>query len=201
MKRFSLIAASFIFTAIFTASAFGQAPAASNVRIVVINTAAFDTKEGITKYTSAMNTLEKEFAPAQTELQALATSYQTKVTAFQNEQKNAANSTVPINASSLQAKGEEIKNLELQIKRKQEDGKAKFESRQTAAMGPVLRDIGKAMDEFAKQKGYDLILDATKLEGAGLILAVVPVKVDVTKEFITFYNARPPGTATATNPK
>ena len=201
MKRFSLIAVSFIFTAVFTVSAFGQAPAASNVRIVVINTAAFDTKEGITKYTNAMNALEKEFAPAQTQLQTLATTYQSKVTAFQNEQKSAGNSTVPINASSLQAKGEEIKTLELQIKRMQEDGKVKFESRQAAVMGPVLRDIGKAMDDFAKQKGYDLILDATKLEGAGLILAVVPVKVDVTKEFITFYNARPAGTAAATVPK
>ncbi len=201
MKRFSLIAVCLIFTAIFTASAFGQAPAASNIKIVVINTAAFDTKEGITKYTNAMNALEREFAPAQTQLQTLATTYQSKVTAFQNEQKSAGNSTVPINASSLQAKGEEIKTLELQIKRMQEDGKVKFESRQTAVMGPVLRDIGKAMDDFAKQKGYDLILDATKLEGAGLILAVVPVKVDVTKEFITFYNARPAGTATATTPK
>lgn len=201
MKRFSLIAVCLIFTAIFTASAFGQAPAASNIKIVVINTAAFDTKEGITKYTNAMNTLEREFAPAQTELQTLATRYQNLGNEIQNLQKNAGNSAVPINTSTLQAKGEEFKTLELQLKRKQEDGKVKFESRQTAVMGPVLRDIGKAMDDFAKQKGYDLILDATKLEGAGLILAVVPVKVDVTKEFITFYNARPAGTATATTPK
>jgi len=201
MKRFSLIAASFIFTAIFTASAFGQAPASPNVRIVVINTAAFDTKEGITKYTNAMNALEKEFAPAQTELQTLAKRYQDLGAEIQKIQASAANSAVPIGTSTLQAKGEEFKNLELQIKRKQEDGKVKFESRQAAIMGPVLRDIGKAMDDFAKQKGYDLILDATKLEGAGLILAVVPVKVDVTKEFITFYNARPAGTAAATVPK
>ena len=57
------------------------------------------------------------------------------------------------------------------------------------------------MDEFAKQKGYALILDASKLEGAGLILAVDPAKVDVTKEFITFFNSRPAGTATTAAPK
>ncbi len=46
-----------------------------------------------------------------------------------------------------------------------------------------------------------LILDAAKLEGAGLILAVDLPKVDVTKDFITFYNARPATTATTATPR
>jgi len=62
--------------------------------------------------------------------------------------------------------------------------------------GIPLRNIA-----FAKQKGFGLILDGAKLEGAGLILAVDLTKVDVTKEFITFYNARPAGTASTTTPK
>jgi len=68
-------------------------------------------------------------------------------------------------------------------------------------MGPILQDIGRAMDDFAKQKGFALILDAAKLEGAGLILAVDLAKVDVTKEFITFFNARPATTATTAAPR
>jgi Skp family chaperone for outer membrane proteins len=209
MKRVSFIAVSFIFAAISAVSAFGQAavPAANTqpARIVVINTAAFDGKDGIVKYSNAMNALETEFKPAQTEIQGLATRYQTLATDIENARK-ASNPApgVPAKAPDptvLQAKVDEAQAIEVKIKRLQEDGKTKFEKRQQVVMGPVLQDIGKAMDEFAKQKGYALILDAAKLEGAGLILAVDLPKVDVTKDFITFFNARPASTATTATPR
>jgi outer membrane protein len=199
MKRFSFIAASFIFAAITAVTAFGQVPASQPAKIVVINTAAFDAKDGITKYSNAMTALENEFKPAQTEIQGLATRYQTLLTEIDNARKT--NPAVPIKPEAIQAKVDEAQGLEIQIKRKQEDGKTKFEKRQQQIMGPILQDIGKAMDDFAKQKGYALILDAAKLEGAGLILAVDLPKVDVTKDFITFYNARPATTATTTTPR
>ena len=200
MKRFSFIAASFIFAAMSAVSAQGQVPAAAApAKIVVINTAAFDAKDGITKYSTAMTALETEFRPAQTEIQGLVTRYQALATEIENARK--ANPAVPINQQSLQTKADEAQGLEIQIKRKQEDGKVKFEKRQQQVMGPILQDIGKAMDEFAKSKGYALILDAAKLEGAGLILAVDLPKVDVTKDFITFYNARPATTASAAAPR
>ena len=200
MKRVSLIAVSVIFAAISAVTAFGQVPAASQAgKIVVINTAAFDDKDGITKYSNAMNALEKEFQPAQTEITGMINRYQTLATEIENARK--ASPTVPINQASLQAKVDEAQGLEINIKRKQEDGKRKFETRQQQVLGPILTDIGKAMDDFAKQKGYALILDASKLDGAGLILAVGDAKIDVTKEFITFYNARPAATATTATPR
>lgn len=200
MKRVSFIAVSFVFAAISAVTAFGQVPAATQpAKIVVINTAAFDAKDGIVKYANAMTALETEFKPAQTEIQTMMTRYQTLATEIENARK--ANPAVPINQQSLQTKVDEAQNLEIQIKRKQEDGKAKFEKRQQQVLGPVLQDIGKAMDEFAKAKGYALILDAAKLEGAGLILAVDLPKVDVTKDFIVFYNARPATTATTATPR
>jgi Skp family chaperone for outer membrane proteins len=202
MKRVSFIAVSFVFAAISAVSAFGQAtvPAATTpAKIVVINTAAFDSKEGITKYANAMTALETEFKPAQTEIQTMVTRYQTLATEIENARK--ANPVVPINQQSLQTKVDEAQNLEINIKRKQEDGKVKFEKRQAQVLGPILQDIGKAMDDFAKAKGYALILDAAKLEGAGLILAVDLPKVDVTRDFITFYNARPATTATTAAPR
>ncbi len=61
-------------------------------------------------------------------------------------------------------------------------------------MGPVRQDIGNALQEFAKKNGYMMILDASKLDGAGLLLAF-DEKYDITKDFITFYNARPATTA------
>ncbi len=197
MKRLSFIAASFIFVAISAVSAFSQAAAQPQIR--VINTAAFDSKEGITKYSNAMTALETEFKPAQTEIQGLATRYQGLATEIENARKT--NPAVPVKPESLQAKVDEAQGIEVKIKRLQEDGKIKFEKRQQQVMGPILQDIGRAMDEFAKSKGYALILDASKLEGAGLILAVDIAKVDVTKEFITFYNARPATTASTAAPR
>ncbi len=205
MKRFSFIAASFIIAAISAVSAFGQgtvpaATAQQPAKIVVINTAQFDaTAGGITKYSTAMNALENEFKPAQTEIQTLASRYQTLLTEVENARK--ANPAVPIKPETVQVKVDEAQGLEIRIKRLQEDGKVKFEKRQQQLMGPILQDIGRAMDDFAKQKGFALILDAAKLEGAGLILAVDLAKVDVTKEFIIFYNARPATTATTAAPR
>ena len=70
MKRFSFIAASFIFAAIAAVSAFGQTPAqpATPFRMAVIDTGAFDAKDGITRYSTAMNALEAEFKPIQTKI-------------------------------------------------------------------------------------------------------------------------------------
>src|SRR5687768_13981832 len=194
MKRVSLIAVSFVFAAISVVSALGQVPAGQPAKIVVINTAAFEAKDGITRYSNAMTALETEFKPTQNEIQGMVTRYQALATEIENARK--ANAAVPINQQSLQTKVDEAQGLEIKIKRAQEDGKVRFERRQQAILGPILQDIGKALDEFGKQKGYAMILDASKLEGAGMILAVDLPKVDVTKEFITFYNARPATTAT-----
>ncbi|HVF29608.1 MAG TPA: OmpH family outer membrane protein [Pyrinomonadaceae bacterium] len=200
MRRFSFIAVAFLFAAISAVPGFGQVPAATTpAKIVVINTSAFDSKEGIVKYSNAMNALETEFKPAQTEIQTMMTRYQTLATEIENARK--ANPAVPINPSTIQTKVDEAQGLEINIKRKQEDGKVRFEKRQQQVLAPILQDIMKAMDDFAKQKGYALILDAAKLEGAGLILAVDLPKVDVTKDFITFYNARPATTASTATPR
>ena len=199
MKRFSFIAASFIFAAITAVSAFGQAPAAP-FRMAVIDTGAFDTKEGITRYSTAMNALEAEFKPLETEIQGMVTKYNTLGAEIKKFQDQAAAGT-PIDQKSAQAKVEEYQNLELAIKRKQEDAKARAARREPQVMGPIRTEIGKALQEFATQKGYALILDAAKLDGAGLILAFDAAKVDVTKDFITFFNARPATTATTTTPR
>ena len=199
MKTFRLIAASFFVAALFAVSAFAQATqpgTAAAPRIAVINTLAFDdSKGGITKYTNAMNTLENEFKPVNTELQTMVTRYQTLGTEIQNMQKNA-NPAVPMKPETVQAKVDEYGKMERDIKFKQEDAKARFESRRATVLGPVLQDIGKAIQEFSKQKGYALILDIAKLADADLILAL-DERADVTKDFITFYNARPAGTAAA----
>ena len=196
MKRISVFAALFAFAALFSVSASAQAAQPGAMpKIAVINTAAFDGKDGLTRYNNAMDGLEKEFAPVQTKIQGMVTRFTSLGEEIKKLQNQPAN--VPIDQKAAEAKVVEYQNLEKSIKREQEDAKASFDRRQQQVLGPVLQEIGKAMQDYANQKGYDLILDAAKLDNAGLILAFNPAKVDVTKDFITFFNSRPAGAASA----
>ncbi|MCA1625067.1 MAG: OmpH family outer membrane protein [Acidobacteria bacterium] len=202
MKTFRLIAASLFFAALFSTSSFAQtgATAAGTGKIVIINTAAFDDKAGISKYVSAMNTLETEFKPVDAELQKMNTDLQTLAKDIDAFRRQVADRKVPIDEKSANLKVEQAEKLQRDLKFKQEDAKARFERRQQALLSPVLQDIAKAMQDFAKSRGYSMILDAAKLDQAGIILAVGDDKADVTKEFITFYNARPATTASIAKP-
>lgn len=197
MKTFRLFVAASVFAALFAISAFAQVQPAG--KIGLINTLAFDdAKEGITKYVNAMNSLETEFKPDNTTLQTLGTRIQNLQKEIQDLQKKLQdpNNKVPIPEATVNAKAEEYDKLVREYKFKEEDAKARFQRREQAVLGPVQQDIGKALQEFAKQKGYTIILDVAKLGNAGLILAIGDDKADVTKEFIQFYNTRPAGTAT-----
>ncbi len=196
MKLFRLTVFIFIITAIFAVSVFAQTTQTG--KVAVINTSAFDNdKTGIIKYFNAMDSVDKEFATVTTQLQALATKSENlrkEIQTLQDQvQKNPA---VPIKPETVAAKVDEYEKLGREIKFKQEEAKASYDRRRQVVMGPVLLDIGKAMDEFAVQKGYALILDSSKLDQAGVILALNKT-ADVTDEFIKFYNARPAGSATA----
>ena len=206
MTTFRLITAAFFLTALFAASAFAQAAQAAPSKIVYINVQAFDGDDknagGITKYITVMNSLNNEFKPVQSDLDALVAKYQALGNEIKTLQTNAAkNPTVPINQASVQAKVDEYGKMERDIKFKQEDAKARYQSRYSTVVGPVMQDIMRSLQEFAKQKGYSMVLDAAKLDEAGIILAVGNDSADVTKDFITFYNARPAGTATTATPK
>lgn len=190
MKSVLLIAVSLL----FAASAFAQGTAPANVKF--INTEAFRVKDGITKYVNAVAALEKEFEAPRIEIRNLLTRHDTlakEVQALQDQIDKAPIAAKESLEKQLNAKVDEGRNLELQIKRKQEDGKNRFERREADVMNPIRQDIGNAMITFANQKGYAVIFDISKLTGA--ILVYDAAKADVTKDFIAYYNARP---ATAT---
>ncbi len=200
MKRFSFIAVCFIFTAIFAVSAFGQV-AGGKIGLVNVNAFA-DDKAGIGKFRNALAALDLEFKTLNEDLKKDSARLQTLATEIQSQQKlaNDPNNKVPINTQALQTKIEEAQTLEVQIKRKQEDGKARYERRYPQVVGPVFGDIIKALNEYAKKNGYAVILDGAKLEQAEILLGFDD-KYDVTSDFIVFYNARPATTATTATPK
>jgi outer membrane protein len=199
MRTFRLIAVNVVFAAIFAISAFAQTQPTQAGKIGLINTMAFDDdKAGITKYVAAFNTLDKEFEPVRVELQTMGTKYQALQKEIQGWQDIIQKGgKVPIPEAEVQKKVEEFEKLGRDIKFKQEDAKVRYERRELAVMGPIRQDIGKAIQEFGKKNGYVLILDVAKLDNAGLVLHL-DENADITKQFITFYNARPATTATVT---
>lgn len=189
----------------FAVSAFAQVPAATTTgpgKIGLVNVNAFgDEKAGITKFKNALASLEPEFKTLNDQINTKRTRYQTLAAEIQKDSQPAP-AGVPknTNQAALNAKVEEAQNLEIEIKRLAEDGKVKYEKRYSQVVGPVFNDIVKGLNDFAKQKGYAMILDGAKLEEAGILMGFDD-KYDVTKEFIVFYNARPAGTATTATPK
>jgi Skp family chaperone for outer membrane proteins len=197
MRRFNIAAASVVFAALFAVSAFAQTQPAASGKIGLVNTALFLEDKpgaGITKFKNAVQSVDAEFKTVNDELKTLGTRYTTLGNDINKIRQTPAG--VPVDQKTLEAKATEFQDLETTIKRKQEDAKAKYERRYAQVVGPVYNDIIRAMNEFAKQKGYAVLLDGARLEDAQILLGFDD-KYDVTREFITFYNARPATGATA----
>jgi len=197
MKKFGSIAATLAFVVMFGTMAFAQGTAPA-VKIGWVNTGDFgDEKAGILKYVNAYKALANEAKPRETELVGIQTKIQT-ISA--DLQKMQANTAVPIDQNAAIAKRDEGERLtrELEFKKKEYD--AFIQKRGGEVLGPINADIGKALADFGKQKGYVAIFDIDKLAQSGAILHLEPT-ADITKEFIVFYNARSPGAATASTPR
>ena len=96
-----------------------------------------------------------------------------------------------VDPTTIQSKREEIERIQRDMKYKKEQADADFARRYKVVVSPISAEIGKALDQFAAQRGLTMILDISKLEVA--ILTVNPA-MDVTLAFIADYNAKNPVT-------
>ena len=170
------------------AAAPGAVPGA---KIAVIDTAAFsDEKGGITRYANALKLLSREFPGGHSQRNILQERVKTLA-----EEISRLPAASPAGPEGVQAKRSEIERLQREIAQKKEAEDALLEKRFYEVVGPIARDIRKALDEFAARRGITLILDQSRLGSA--ILAVNPA-TDVTQAFIADYNSRnpPPGAST-----
>lgn len=193
MKKLSLLA--LILTAAFAVSGNAQVTA---VKIGLIDSGAFGVeKEGITRYVNAMKQLATEMKPSETELVTMQNRLQTlsdQITALQKTP-----SAVPTAAKDIQAKQDEGQRVQREFDFKKKEFDSRVEKRGNELLGPVQAEILKAIQDYANQKGFTLVLDIEKLVQSQSLLAM-DVKTDITKDFITFFNARP-ATATTAVPK
>ncbi len=200
MKRISLLAVSFVFAVVFVVSAFAQTggqPGAG--KIGWIDTGAFqDEKDGIKRYTNALKALNAEMAPRKKELSDI----QTRGNAMAEEFDNLSKSTAPVDRNVLASKQDDIQKLQREFEFKSKELDAAVQKRGAEVLGPIQTDIFKALQDWAKSKGYTAVLDIAALANDKLnALIVLDPSVDVTKDFVAFYNARQTTTAATATPK
>ena len=159
--------------------------AVPDTKIALINTAEFgDEKTGITRYVNAVKSVQREFLPKNTEL----TTIQTRINTLADEISKLSGAAV-VDPKTIQAKQDEGERLQRDLKYKKDQAQADFQKRYQEVVSPISADIGKAIDQFALQNRITMVLDPSKFDVA--ILTVNPA-MDVTRAFITAYNARNP---------
>lgn len=193
MMTARLIVLTHMVAAALAVSAAAQGAKAPAIKIVFINTNAFQAKDGITKYTKAIDLAIGEPGPAYAEMKAIRAKMEA-LAKESNEIGDRLDSSPPYYETDgltrrLLAKIDELVALDIEFNHKEQDAKAEFERRKNEVLTPIMKDIDRAIQEFAKQRGYSVILDAAKLDTA--IVCYDTEKADVTLDFIAFYNARP----------
>jgi Skp family chaperone for outer membrane proteins len=174
-----------------TAPAAGGAVTVAEGKFAIIDTEAFgDQKEGIQRLVAAFQTVEREFKPRRDEITTLKTRYDSLV-------KEVNDTKAVADQKALAAKADQAQQLEIEIKRKQEDGQKALDKRVQEVTGPVYTDIGNALQAYAKARGLTVVFDVSKMQG---VVMVVDGGIDITSAFIADYNQRNPATTAAAAP-
>lgn len=153
---------------------------------IIYSDAFLDPKTGIARFNSLLTTLNREFQPRQTELQNL----DTRMKALAKEIENQSAVASP---DSLRQKRDQLAQMQVELKRKQEDAEAAYGRRRQEIFMPLQTDIGKALEAFAKARGINLIVD-----GSQVPIVYTADALDITAAFITDFNSKNPATASVT---
>ena len=156
-------------------------------KIALINTDSFfDEKAGITKLVIANKQLDAEFATQIKALDVGGTKLQVIAKELENMQKLPS---AQFNQTAYNTKHDEGERLQRDLKYQKSDLEGAINKRRKVLVAPINTDIGNAITEFGNKNGFGALFDITKLGESGVLLFLAE-SGDVTKEFITFYNAR-----------
>ena len=196
-KKNFLLAIAFI-TCAAGSHVFAQTPQAPGTvpvgKVAVIFSEAFqDPKIGIAKFSVLQNQLIAEFKKPQDDLTAAAQ----RVQSLQDEIAKLQNSAAPVDPKTIQAKVDQLDQLRKDSQRKLEDTQAAYQKRRGDLLTPLQEQVGKALDTFAKAHGITLIIDGSQVPG----VLFAADSMDVTKVFISEYNAKNPVTASTVTPR
>lgn len=171
------------FISLFLVSVFGKLAAqsvASNkpLQIAVINSSYFDDeKTGVTKLLNTRKKVDAEFKQ--------------RIDEFTAQQKKLDDLTQKMQSGAVKsdaAKIDEAEKLKRDIKYKQENLQAQYKKRYDEVMRPVYSSMEIAMQQWSRQKGYDVLFDIAKDE-MGVILWMEESKINaITDDLIKHFN-------------
>jgi outer membrane protein len=164
-------------------------PAMSPANVAIIDSSAFsDDKNGIARVMAAMQQIEVKFQPLRAEIRGMRDRLNTMRTDL--EKKRAIQ-----DVATTAKQADEADQLELQIKRKQEDAQASYQRESLAMLDPLQKDIGNALTAYAQSRGVTLLLDANRVP-----IIYAASNLDITQDFINEYNRTHPAGAVTTPP-
>jgi Skp family chaperone for outer membrane proteins len=154
-------------------------------KIALVDTSTFaDEKAGIKRYLNAVSSVQRGFDTRTAELRNL----QSQIKAIGDEIAKLSAAPV-VGQETIRAKQDEGERLQRELKYKKEQADADFQKKYGEVVGPVSTDIGKAMDQYATQRGFTMVLDLSKLLP---VLITWSPATDITAAFIADYNSTHP---------
>ena len=121
-----------------------------------------DPKTGIARFNSLLSTLNREFQPRQAELQGL----QTRINTLTKEIEDTQSVADP---NAIRQKRDQLTQVSTEFKRKGEDAEAAYTKRRQEIFLPLQQDIGKALEAFAKARGFENIFLAGHSLGTPIV--------------------------------
>ena len=155
----------FLGVALFVMSGVANA----QVKIAHVNTA--EILDAMPEKAKAEKDLEKYYGELQSQLQAMAKEYQTKMQDYEANQATMSNLV-------KQSKEKEIVDLQTRIQQFQASAEQEFEGKRAELLSPMLEKIQNAINSVGKEKGYTYILDLA----TGATVYVGTDAVDATKD-------------------
>jgi Skp family chaperone for outer membrane proteins len=158
-------------------------------KVAWLDSRAFASEEGgIKRLVRSIKELELEFSGTESELNLLSEKLRTIVGELRKLQEGGE-AAAQANGQAIQDKRTEGMKIQQELQAKQQAAQQAVQQAQQAKQGPISVDIGKALEVFAKERGIGVLVDAGKL-GDGLLYT--QPEIDVTKDFVDYFNAQYP---------
>jgi Skp family chaperone for outer membrane proteins len=154
-------------------------------RVAWLNSRAFfDEETGIKRLVRSVKELELEFSGTESELSLLNEKLRTLVGELQKLQAGGE-----ANAKAIEDKQTEGLQLQQELQTKQQQAQQAVAQAQQAKQGPIMDDIRKTIEAFAKERDIAVLFDGARLGDA---LLFTKPEADVTADFIAYFNEKNP---------
>jgi Skp family chaperone for outer membrane proteins len=164
-------------------------------KLAVIYTEDFlDSKTGILKFGTVIAKLNGEFQKekdALTQMTQRAAQLEEEINKLQK-----APAGTPIDQNSLQTKADQLEQLKRDYQRRSEDAQGAYNKRRLELFDPLQKEIGAALEAFAKARNITVIIDGTDVP-----LSYAADSINITQAFIADFNSKNPVTASTTPPQ